>query len=174
MSPKYNNFELRANAYAQHPVSNIEGTKNHRKQNVTVHNMMRATPPEDWTLYPEEVVRSKHSSVKEQKGTSQKSRSNLKNGVFTAAGPKIPPTPPGSNPASVEDKRTVQRTNACTQIAAQSLQGPPTFGASDPPAMADKRIQRHVSYPHRLPTPDISDVDEDEFWACCKDSSKKN
>ncbi|KAL8934801.1 MAG: hypothetical protein Q9211_005036 [Gyalolechia sp. 1 TL-2023] len=174
MSSNYNDFKLKAHAYAQYPVSNMESTTNYRKQNVTVHNMMTATPTEDWILYPDEVVRSKHSSVRGRRGTSQKSHPTSKICNVTATGPNELPTPPGSNPASAEDKRIAEKTHACTQKAAQSLYGRPTFGRSDSPATAGGRAQRHVSYPHRLPTPDISDVEEDEFWECCKNDSKKN
>ncbi|KAL8717294.1 MAG: hypothetical protein Q9225_005442 [Loekoesia sp. 1 TL-2023] len=135
---------------------------------------MTATPTEDWTLFPDDIVRSKHSSIKERRGTRQKSHSNPKICNGKIVWPEMPPTPPGSSPAPKEYERTIERANACTHDTPQSLHHRPTFGPSDPPAVADERTRTHRSYPYRLPTPDISDVDEDEFWACCKDGSKKD
>lgn len=173
MSSTYNSVNLRAIDNAQHPVSKAESTKNQRRQNVTVHNIMTATPTEDWTLYPDEVVVTKHSSIKEARRNSQKSHSNSKVCSVRMTRPEMPPTPPGSNPASSKDRSSPERSDACTRKDSQSMHGRPTSEASFLAAMTDRTTRRRVSYPHRLPTPDISDVDEDEFWACCKDGYVK-
>ncbi|KAI4181000.1 MAG: hypothetical protein L6R41_006878 [Letrouitia leprolyta] len=134
---------------------------------------MTTTPIEDWILYPDEVVVTKHSSVKERRGNSEKSYSDSKVCSIKTTRPEMPPTPPGSNPASTEDERALKKTITYTRKAPQSTQGQPTSGAFIPPTLADGKARRGVSFHHRLPTPDISDVDEDEFWACCKNSNMK-
>lgn len=167
-------MDLETRAHAQQPLANTETIEKHRKQNVIVHNTMTATPTEDWTLFPDDVVRSKNSSIRERRGMRQKSHSNPKICNGRIVWPEMPPTPPGGSPAPNEHEKTTERTNLSTQKTPQSLHHRPTLGPSGSPVVADGRTRMHTSYPYRLPTPDISDVDEDEFWACCKGGSKKD
>ncbi|KAL8899635.1 MAG: hypothetical protein Q9207_006095 [Kuettlingeria erythrocarpa] len=163
-------------ARTQQAISSMDAIpKQQRKQNVVVRNTMTATPADDWILYPENVVTVKNSTVRDR--TTEKARgqphakSTQANGM--TARPMMPPTPPGSSPAQSERERAAERNGAVRSQDLRDLNDRPTYGATSAAAEVSQRDRTDTLYPYRLPTPDLSDVDEDEFWACCKYGNRR-
>ncbi len=146
-----------------------------RKQTVVVHNTMTATPAEDWILYPDNVITIKNSTVRDrttEKACRQPHTKATQANRMTVR-PMMPPTPPGSSPAQSERERAAERNSALRSQDLRVLNDRPTSGATSAPAEVNQRPRTDNSYPYRLPTPDLSDVDEDEFWACCKYGNRR-
>lgn len=162
----------RTRARTQQEASSVEAAVKQRKQNVIVHNTMTATPTEDWVLYPDNVVAVKNSTVRERRTEKIHMQSHTKPKLRNkrGSGPTMPLTPPGSSPAQSEHERTAEKKCA---TRSQELHDRPSSGPTASPVVVNRRARTETSYPYRLPTPDISDVDEDEYWACCGESSRK-
>ncbi|KAL8920490.1 MAG: hypothetical protein Q9208_006239 [Pyrenodesmia sp. 3 TL-2023] len=162
---------------SQQAISSVEAPqKQQRKRNVVVHNTMAATPTEDWVLYPDNVVTVKNSTVREQRTvksrTQPRTKTTLGNGM--AVRPMMLPTPPGSSPAQSGRERVVERRDATKFHDVPDLHDRPTSGSTSVPAVVSQKTRTEPYYPHRLPTPDLSDVDEDEFWACCDYGNRRH
>ena len=140
-------------------------------QNVVVHNMMTTTPPEDWILYPDDVVVEKHSSTRQRREArdlrSQKcTRNDIR--LAKALGPIMPPTPPENSPTQNERKQAVQSTYRETSGYSAMTDKAFTLAPVGNPSQGSRKGQVQTPYPQRLPTPDLSDVEEDGLWGCCK------
>lgn len=150
--------------------------KSQRMHTVVVHNQMTTTPQtDDWILYPDNSVVVKHSTIRDRKAQkvclATHRGSNICNGSTTR--PMMLPTPPGSDPAKHGHDKRADNGNAARGQALRDLRGEPTFGQLDPPATNARKSRERSMHPHRLATPDISDVDEDEFWSCCDAGGRK-
>ncbi|KAL8754379.1 MAG: hypothetical protein Q9184_005132 [Pyrenodesmia sp. 2 TL-2023] len=131
---------------------------------------MTATLTEDWVLYPDDVVTVKNSTMRERRTEKTRTQPRPKTtlGNRTVLRPMMLPTPPGSSPAQSEWERVAGRSDAMKFQDLRDSHDRPTSRPPGVPAEVSQRARADASYPHRLPTPDLSDVDEDEFWACCK------
>ena len=168
-SYKYCITDLEISVSAQQPRPNTGSPRKSKKQPVIVHNKMTPTSTEDWILYGDEAVTAKHSSVRQRKAktacrTSHTDR-NVRNDGTT--GPTMPPTPPGSSPAHSEHEKKEQRDKRSNWHTYGEPQSQPVCGHLNPGEVGDPRAAWRGTSSHRLPTPDLSDVDEDEMWACC-------
>ncbi|KAI4114952.1 MAG: hypothetical protein LQ338_007932 [Usnochroma carphineum] len=151
---------------------NLNAAQKQRKEDDVVHNTMTASPTEDWVLYPDDVVIVKHSTVREKRAQKPR-RAQTEMCAGKAVRPTMLPTPPGSSPAQTECQRRVGKKFVYSTQDLQGVHDRLTSGPTNPPAVGDWRMRTQPSRPYKLPTPDISDVDEDEFWACCHDGSRK-
>ena len=130
---------------------------------VVLHHPIVAPPPEDWLLYPDEVIIIKHSSVRRRRSCAVKG----------------PPFEDSRRPwirrdpiteKSKETSRVHQEVQHREEIPSTPIKSPD----SGTPAWARKggeaKRPPKPKYPERLPTPDLSDVEEDGFWSCCGSS----
>ncbi|KAI4100621.1 MAG: hypothetical protein L6R37_005379 [Teloschistes peruensis] len=125
------------------------------------------TPTEDWTLYPDNVVIFKNSTIRPRKAQKVCLKSHAEEGAFDIATkkPLMPPKPPGSNPETHARESRAYKDNTASKQTSHDWKLRPTVEKSELPAAKPQMTQMVTSRPHRLPTPDISDVDEDDFWA---------
>ncbi|KAL8868100.1 MAG: hypothetical protein Q9174_005214 [Haloplaca sp. 1 TL-2023] len=158
----------RAHVSTVHALSDLTPPSPPSHHTVVIHNTKMPIPAEDWTLFPDEVVTIKHTSIRKRKTESvyviAETESRDRN--EKTAGPTMLPTPPDSNPSNANRKIKRLREDASKGKAGQDLLKRPTSSQLDHQAVAAKRDERTDRHPHRLPTPDISDVDEDEMWPC--------
>lgn len=151
------------------PRPNTAPPKNSKRQAVVVHNRMTATPTEDWILYGDEVITVRHSSIRQRKadqacGTSATDK-KLRNTGTTQ--PTMLPTPPGSSPAHSERGKKQNEDNKPAWQNDSNPQRQSTSNCLNPPKVGGSGYSMRGTTADRLPTPDLSDVDEDEMWACC-------
>ncbi|KAL9576463.1 MAG: hypothetical protein Q9212_007075 [Teloschistes hypoglaucus] len=140
-----------------------------------VHNHKMTTPTEDWTLYPDDVVVVKHSSIRPRKAQKVCLKSHAEESAFDVAmmQPSMPPTPPGDSPETRTRESRAYKDNRSSKQTSHHWKLRPTVEKSELPAAKLQTTQMVTSHPHRLPTPDISDVDEDGFWGCCNGGSPR-
>lgn len=124
---------------------------------------MASPPPEDWILYPGEVIITKHSSVRPYRSCNLKDPQSE-----DQHRPWIKLDPTGKKPGEYSHVRQdVQRLKEIPSA-------PSTSPNPAAPAWGEKRCeakkQPQPKFPERLPTPDLSDIEEDGFWSCCGSS----
>lgn len=138
-----------------------------------LHHPLTSPPLEDWVLFPDQVIHTKHSTVRDSRARQAKER--------------LQPAEL-SRPSSVSTTETNRATSTSSRITSVSsfkeekrhqssssstLDRPGNIGKSA--SNVAKEILRNpprVKVPQRLPTPDLSDVEEDDFWSCCGSSER--
>lgn len=144
----------------------------HSIKEVVLHHHMMSPALEDWILFPDEVVRCKNSSVRNPQNRPKSSLRPDKDHDC----PSLP-----AQTAST----TIRKSSSQCLIAHESQDRSRSLRTSDQlgsinksldtaPKDVGRRSPPKVKAPRRLPTPDLSDVEEDAFWSCCSsaDSSR--
>lgn len=154
-----------------HDCQSIESIRRLKKKSrlakdVVIHHRADPSPPEDWILFPEEVVVTKHCSVRESRNrkigpTSQLDQ--LSGSVFTS---KVISKEPGK--IALIDLETSKHDDFATSPKRPLLL---TDSVDEATWIDDSKRPKNNSSQY-LPTPDISDIDEDGFWSCCGSSEK--
>lgn len=161
--------------HTQQKLLSTDATKKSERK-VVVHNTKTATPVDDWILFPDDRVTVKHSSVRDQRTHRASPQVRIKSQPRReqTMRPTMLPTPPGSSPAQSECKRIVEKKNGANCQDSQDPHDRPTSGPDAPPVLVNRMARTDASSPYRLPTPDISDVDEDDFFACCTRARRRH
>lgn len=140
---------------------------------VVLHYPMMSPALEDWVLFPDEVVRCKNSSVRNpQNHTAPKGSLRSDRGLAC------------SSLSAQTASTTIKKSPSQCLIAHESQDRSRSLRTSDQLGSIKKSLDTatgdvdrnppKVKAPQRLPTPDLSDVEEDAFWSCCSsvDSSR--
>lgn len=160
----------------QHPRPNTAPPKNSKRQAVVVYNRMTPTPTEDWVLYGDEVITVRHSSIRQRKAnqvcqTSSTDKKLLNTGTTR---PTMLPTPPGSSPAHSEREKKQNEDNRPVRQDDRDPYRQTTSKCLNSREVGGSTSSMRGTTAYRLPTPDLSDVDEDEMWACCNGSDHRH
>lgn len=148
--------------------SSTTSHKNSKRQAVVVHNTMLPTPKEDWILYGDEGVTVKHSSIRQRKADKAcRTLSTEKKSCNTKTRPTMPPTPPGSSPAHSEREKQQNGEDISIRQNDSNHERHSTFNRLNHREAGDSTGTMRGTTAYRLPTPDLSDVDEDDMWGCC-------
>lgn len=143
----------------------VKTKKSKESKKVTVHQSGSPLPPDDFVLFPQHVVKEKHSSIRDAKSRKRSATKSAKRSSSPMPRHHVI-EPKAANPSRQEVRRpsrrrvcmdhisTVNRTVDCANAK------PPTYLKMPPKAPS----------PPRLPTPDLSDVEEDDLWSCCGSS----
>ena len=131
---------------------------------VVLHQPAPSPPTDDWILFSEDVVVDKHSSLREAR--SRKVRRDIE----IQRPSEVSPAP--------EDKMEKAISSAEKYIESRNKNKQINNSCSHLPIKisSDVAVRKTVSKPlrvqssKRLPTPDLSDVEEDDFWSCCATS----
>ena len=149
--------------------SSTASHKNSKRHAVVVHNMMTPTPKEDWILYGDEAITVRHSSIRQRKAdkvcrtlSTEKKSCNTK-----TTRPTMPPTPPGSSPAHSEREKQRNGEDQSIRQNDSNHERQTTFTYLNHREVGDSKSAMRGTTTYRLPTPDLSDVDEDDMWGCC-------
>ena len=141
---------------------------------VVVHNAMGQQPADDWTLYPEQTVKHKHSTKRESRKYEKHALagSNGEKAAFEQMRPTLPPTPPENSPTKSE--RRAQRKSDFQFDYTDSLKKQIILTRNCHGMSHDDEHRRLLQAPfqRRLPTPDLSDVEGDDLWSCCAETDQ--
>lgn len=146
-------------------------TQNSKKvrslKEVVLHYPTMSPSPEDWVLFPDEIIVTKCSMVRGAQVRRAKERSQpeslglacTKDMTSTKAVTLVTPEPHKDQRSSNDSKKPRSKSKS------------PCDAGND-----GVKNSLKTEVPHRLPTPDLSDIDEDGFWSCCGSSntSKRN
>lgn len=137
--------------------------KSKTPREVVLHHPMATPPPEDWILYPDEVIITKHSSVRRRRSCAIKDQQSE-----DSRRPWIRRDPikekSGETPHVLQDVQSLKKIPSTPSESPDS--GAPAWEGNG----CGAKRQPKLKFPERLPTPDLSDIEEDGFWSCCGSS----
>ena len=143
--------------------SSGKSIKRKTPREVVLHHPAAPPPPEDWILYPDDVIITKHSSVRHDRSCKIKE-----------------PQSTGSHRPWIRPDQAKENTRDHSHVYqnVQRLKNIPSTPSTSPnsaaPALSsnrgDAKKQPKPKFLERLPTPDLSDIEEDCFWSCCGSS----
>ncbi len=138
-------------------------SKNSKK--VMIHQTGSPLPPDDFVLFPQDVVKEKHSTVRDAKSrrlTTPKSakRSSSPMPPYHAIEPKAP------RPSRRDAHKSPGRIVCLDHMSTVNC----TVDCGNAKPLAHLKMPPEAPSPPRLPTPDLSDVEEDDLWSCCGSS----
>ncbi|KAL8708373.1 MAG: hypothetical protein Q9220_006754 [cf. Caloplaca sp. 1 TL-2023] len=145
------------------------GTPQRRHAVTIIHNEMTATMAEDWILYPEETVIAKNSSIRKRESERLCTASCVQQNscAHKAIQSSVLSARPDSSSAQIRSDAKGKKNIAHGKKASRNPASRPTSEVLDPAVQDHYPKERKSIFPYRLPTPDLSDVDEDEMWSCC-------
>ena len=141
--------------------------KSKHSKEVMIHQSRSPLPPDDFVLFPQDVVKEKHSSIRDAKPRRLTVAKKIKGSSSTmlrhhviepkAATPsRREARKPSRRPVCLNHMSTVNCTVDCANAKAKPLEG--------------LKMPPEAPSPPRLPTLDLSDVEEDDLWSCCGSS----
>lgn len=138
----------------------------HSIEEVVLHHPIMPPALEDWILFPDEVVKCKNSSVRNpQNHTAPKSSLRSDKGL------ECPSLSAQTASTTIKNSSSQYLITHESQDRSRSLRTSDQLGSINKSLdTATKDVGRNplkVKAPRRLPTPDLSDVEEDIFWSCC-------
>ena len=138
----------------------------HSIKEVVLHHPKMSPPMEDWILFPDEVIKCKNSSVR-----------NPHNQTASKSSFRPDKSLEGLSSSTQTASTTTKKSSSQSLIAHASQDLSRSLRASDKPDSIKKSFDiatkdiggkpPKVKAPRRLPTPDLSEVEEDDFWSCC-------
>ena len=143
----------------------VKHKKGKHSKKVMIHQSGSPLPPDDFVLFPQDVVKNHHSSVRDAKprrpiaSKSAKESSSLvpQHHVIEPKAPRLTGPDvyrPSERAVCLEHMSTVNCTAECAN--------------ANP--LAHLKMPPKAPSPRRLPTPDLSDLEDDDLWTCCGSS----
>ena len=162
---------------AKHQTSpkSLKSTNKSKKSTtqVVLHQPMPSSPPppEDWILFPDEVIAEKHSSIRPARAAKPAKLADPRRQTLPSPENHVTSckaaTPmrhlSATHPAPYRPSRCLHHMSARNCTAA-------CFDAGQ---RAETQVPPKAPSPPRLPTPDISEIGEDDLWSCCRSSESK-
>lgn len=155
---------------ARHQTSTIPMKKckmSNSSRKVLLHHPMTSSPPDDWVLFPQEIIKEKHSSIRDDhagrlasSGSSSRRSSPISRHV-TKSKATVPARLEGRQPPKPYKPSTCSKHMSARNCTAACIDAKSPAVMSKPPKAPS---------PPRLLTPDLSDVEEDDLWSCCMSS----
>ena len=131
---------------------------------VFLHQPAPSPPVEDWTLFPEDVVIDKHSSHKGSRPRKVKEYTRKERSNMTSLAPDDK-----MEKAIANAQQYIQLRNQTKEVN-RSCSHRPTKASPDVGFRKVDSRPRIIQAPNRIPTPDLSDIEEDDLWSCCATS----
>ena len=146
----------------------VKNKKTKHSKKIVIHQSGSPLPPDDFVLFPQDIVKEKHSNLRDAKArkasavkTAQRSSSPM------SRQHRMAPTlsrrdarRPSERQVCLAHMSTVNCTVDCITANANA-------NANAKP-LAYLKVPPKAPSPPRLPTPDLSELDEDDLWSCCE------
>ena len=143
----------------------VKTKKSKHSKKVMIHQSGSPLPPDDFVLFPQDVVKEKHSSVRHTIPRKPPVPESAKRALSSTARHHVIESKtcmpsqrdtrgPSARPVCLDHMSTVNCTVDCANAK------PLAHGDKSPKAPS----------PTRLPTPDLSDLEGDDLWSCCESS----
>ena len=119
---------------------------------------------EDWVLFPEDVVREKHSTHRGARSRQVRKESKPERPC------KVSPTPHNKMESAIANAQQYIQSRNQNKEVNRSCSHRPTKVSSDIEFRKSVHKPLLIQSSRRLPTPDLSDLEEDDLWSCCATS----
>lgn len=133
------------------------------QKEVVLHHPTTSPPAEDWVLFPDEVITTKNSSVQSSRCRDPREH----------AQPRHPRRPSTRLERSEENREKDSRVTQDMEYLKRTLSAS-RLDYAHVSSRASERCEAKppslAKFPERLPTPDLSDIEEDYYWSCCGSS----
>lgn len=142
----------------------VKTKKTKHSKKIVIHQSGSPPPPDDFVLFPQEIVKEKHSSLRDakarkatavksaQRSSSPMPRQHRKAPIHSQRDSRRP----SERPVCLTHMSTVNCTINCINANANAK------------PLAHSKVPPKAPSPPRLPTPDLSELDEDDLWSCCE------
>ena len=165
MSSTNHNIKKKASIDQMSWTQLVKTKKSKQSKKATIHQTGSPLPPDDFVLFPQDVVKEKHSSVRDAKSRKPTASRSVKGP--SASMPRHRAVEPGAPASSRGDARRHPETRGClTHMSTVNC----TVDCADAKPLAQLKIPPRAPSPLRLPTPDVSDLEDDDLWSCCGSS----
>lgn len=164
----------------QHPpmhrpttIPSKKAKRSNSSKKVLLHQPLPLLPSDDFVLFPFEVVTEKNSSVRHApSGRSAKSANSSPSRLQALPLPDnhvIEHKAAAPVRTDVQRLRKPYRPSKCLyHMSARNCTAACIDARSPSPPPANIKVPPKAPSPPRLPTPDLSDVEEDDVWSCCR------
>ena len=143
----------------------VKTKRNKQSKKIMIHQSESPLPPDDFILFPQDVVKEKHSSVRDVKSRKPTALESTKRSSLPIARHYVDePKAPTSSRRDV--RRRSERPLCLTHMSTVNC----TVDCANATPLAYLKMPPKAPSPPRLPTPDVSDVEEDDLWSCCESS----
>ena len=140
------------------------GKRKHSKK-VMIHQPGPPLPPDDFVLFPQDVVKEKHSSVRDAKLHRPTTPQSAKR-----SSPPMPRHHVIESKAPTPSKRNLRRPSERPVCLTHMSTVNCTVDCANAMPLAHLKIPPKAPSPSRLPTPDVPEFEEDDLWSCCGSS----
>ncbi len=121
--------------------------------------------PEDWILFPDEVIKCKKSSVRNVPNPSA-TKSSLQHLEILNRQSSTAPAGNMNKKKATSHIHTSESRNPTQSFPISADQRGTTKNSVGTGSKDVARNPPNIKFPERFPTPDFSDI-EDDFWLCC-------
>ena len=132
---------------------------------VMIHQSGSSLPPDDFVLFPQDVIKEKHSSIRDAKARRPTAPKSAKRSSSPVPRHHVIESKTLTPPRR-DARRPSERSVCLTHISTVNC----TVDCADAKPLAHLKTPPKAPSPSRLSTPDVSDLEEDDFWSCCGSS----
>ena len=143
----------------------VKTKKSRHSKKIMIHQPGSPLPPDDFVLFPQEVIREKHSSIRDDRPRRPKATESAKRSSSS-----IPPHHVTESKATTPSRREAHKPSRRPMCLDHMSTVNCTVDCSNGKSMAHQKMPPKAPSPPRLPTPDLSDIEEDDLWSCCGSS----
>lgn len=143
----------------------VKTKKSKHSKEVMIHQSRASPPPDDFVLFPQEVIKEKHSSIRAAKSSQPTATKSAKSS--SSPMPRHHVIEPKAATASRREARRPSRRPVCLEHMSTVNC---TVDCANAKPLAHLKMPPKAPSPPRLPTPDLSDLEDDDLWSCCGSS----
>ena len=143
----------------------VKSKKSKHPKRITIHQPGSPLPPDDFVLFPQDVIREKHSSIRDDRLRRPKATESAKRSSSSRPPPHVTESK-ATTPSRREAHKPSRRPVCLDHMSTVNC----TVDCANDKSLAHQKMPPKAPSPPRLPTPDLSDIEGDDLWSCCGSS----
>ena len=143
----------------------VKPKKSKHSKEVMIHQPRSPLPPDDFVLFPQDVIKESHSTIRDARSRKAMATKSAKKSSSPMPRPHVM-EPKAATPSRREARRPSRRPVCLDHMSTVNC----TVECANGKPLAHLKMPPKAPSPPRLPTPDLSDLEEDDLWSCCGSS----
>ena len=143
----------------------VKTKESKHSKKVMIHQSGSPLLPDDFVLFPQDVVKEKHSSIRDAKTRKPVASKSAKNSSSLMPRHHMIESRAATSPQR-ESRRPSRRPMCLDHMSRANC----TVDCANAKPLAHLQVPPKAPSPPRLPTPDLSDPEGDDLWSCCGSS----